>query len=138
MQVQHCTDLSPQVLFSAHTEQGKTGPWLGQTLSLIRRRRRMRRQAKERQEKREDRWLISKSCLLPFCGRSGGSIVKKIGLRKGSAWGSWDPQEGQQLFRSNPNGVRDRTTMLRWMLVGAEKQSYRSSYLIYWQSKLLI
>ena len=24
---------------------------------------------------------------------------------KGSAWGNWDPREGQQPFRPNPNGV---------------------------------
>ena len=28
-QMQHCTDLPRQVTFSAHTEQGKMGPWLG-------------------------------------------------------------------------------------------------------------
>ena len=38
---------------------------------------------------------------------------------KGSAWGNWDPWEGQQPFRPNPNGVGDRTTTLRQLLIGA-------------------
>ena len=39
---------------------------------------------------------------------------------KGSARGNWDPREGQQPFRPNPNGARDRTTTLRRLLIGAE------------------
>ena len=39
------------------------------------------------------------------------SIVKRIvlerGLGKGSARGNWEPREGQQPFRVNPNGVGD-------------------------------
>ena len=38
---------------------------------------------------------------------------------KGSAWGIWDRWEGQQPFRPNPNGAGDRTTTLRWLLIGA-------------------
>ena len=37
----------------------------------------------------------------------------------GSAWGNWDPREGQQPFRPNPNGAGDRTTTLRRRLIGA-------------------
>ena len=55
--------------------------------------------------------------MLPFCGRSGGSIAKK---QKGSARGNWDLWESQQPFRPNPNGVGDRTTTLRRRLIGAE------------------
>ena len=55
--------------------------------------------------------------MLPFCGRSGGQHSEKI---KGNARGNWDPREGQQPFRSNPNGVGDRTTTLRRLLIGAE------------------
>ena len=40
---------------------------------------------------------------------------------KGSAWGNWDPREGQQPFRPNPNGVGDRTITLRRLLIGAVK-----------------
>ena len=52
--------------------------------------------------------------MLPFCGRSGGSIVKK---QKRSARGNWDPREGQQQFRPNPNEAGDRTTTLRRLLI---------------------
>ena len=38
---------------------------------------------------------------------------------KKSAWGNWNPREVQQPFRPNPNGVGDRTTMVRWLLIGA-------------------
>ena len=38
---------------------------------------------------------------------------------KGSAWGNWNPREDQQPFRPNPNGVGDRTTTLRRLLIGA-------------------
>ena len=38
---------------------------------------------------------------------------------KGSARGNWDPREGQQPFRPNPNEVGDRTTTLRRLLIGA-------------------
>ena len=38
---------------------------------------------------------------------------------KGSGPGNWDPREGQQPFRPNPNGVGDRTTTLRRLLIGA-------------------
>ena len=38
---------------------------------------------------------------------------------KGSARGNWDPREGQQSFRPNPNGAGDRTTTLRRLLIGA-------------------
>ena len=41
---------------------------------------------------------------------------------KGSARGNWDPRKGQQPFRPNPNGVGDRTTTLRRLLIGAVAQ----------------
>ena len=31
---------------------------------------------------------------------------------EGECWGNWDPWEGQQPFRLNPNGAGDRTTTL--------------------------
>ena len=37
---------------------------------------------------------------------------------KGNARNNWDPREGQQPFRPNPNGVGDRTTTLRLLLIG--------------------
>ena len=39
---------------------------------------------------------------------------------KGSARGSWNPREGQQPFRPNPNGVGDHTTTQRRLLIGAD------------------
>ena len=39
---------------------------------------------------------------------------------KGSARGNWDPREVQQPFRSNPNGVGDRTTTLKRLLIGED------------------
>ena len=39
---------------------------------------------------------------------------------KGSARGNWDPREGYQPFRPNPNEVGDRTTTLRRLLIGAD------------------
>ena len=44
---------------------------------------------------------------------------RKNGLRGGNTQGNWDPPEGQQPFRPNPNGVGDRTTTLRRLLIGA-------------------
>ena len=39
--------------------------------------------------------------------------------KSGNSPGNWDPREGQQPFRTNLNGVGDRTTMLRRLLIGA-------------------
>ena len=49
-----------------------------------------------------------------------GQHSKKI---KGSARGNWDPREGQQPFRPNQNGVGDRTTTLRRLLIGADRRA---------------
>ena len=38
---------------------------------------------------------------------------------KESAQGNCDLWEGQQPFQPDPNGVRDCTTTLRWLLIGA-------------------
>ena len=38
---------------------------------------------------------------------------------KGSARGNWDPREGQQPSRPNPNGAGDLITTLRRLLIGA-------------------
>ena len=38
---------------------------------------------------------------------------------KGSARGNWDSRESQQPFPPNPNGVGDRTNMLRRLLIAA-------------------
>ena len=38
----------------------------------------------------------------------------------GDCRGNWNPREGQQPFRLNPNRTGDRTTTLRRLLIGAE------------------
>ena len=43
---------------------------------------------------------------------------------KGSARGNWDPREGQQPFRPNPNEVEDRTATLRQLLIGAVRLDF--------------
>ena len=81
---------------------------------------RRRRRTREGQEKRENRRPILKmlcaALLLSFMGQHS----KKI---KGSARCNWDPREGQQPFRPNPNGAGDRTTTLKRLLIGAEKKT---------------
>ena len=46
---------------------------------------------------------------------------------KESARGNWDPQEGQQPFRPNPNGVADRITTLRRRLIAVKLHFFISS-----------
>ena len=53
------------------------------------------------------------------------SVVQRAARRKNSlsecsARGNWDSREGQQPFRHKPNGVGDRTTALRRLLIGAD------------------
>ena len=43
---------------------------------------------------------------------------------EGSAWGSWDPREGQPPFRTNPNGAGDRITTLRRLLIGSVQRTW--------------
>ena len=47
-----------------------------------------------------------------------GAARRKNGLWEWSARGNWDPREGQQPFRPNPNGVGDCITTLRRLLIG--------------------
>ena len=80
---------------------------------------RRRRGARERQEKRErekQRPVLEKlsaALLRSFRGQHSEKT-------KGSVRGNWDPREGQRLFRPNPNGVEDRTSTLRRLLIGAD------------------
>ena len=67
-------------------------------------------------EKRENRRPILRKLCAALLPSFRGQHSEKI---KGSAWGNWDPREGQQPFRPNPNGVGDRTTTLRRLLIGA-------------------
>ena len=80
---------------------------------------RRRRRAREGQEKRErenGQPIIKKLCgalLRSFRGQHSQKM-------KGSARGNWDPWEGQQPLRPNPNGAGDHTTTFRRLLIGAE------------------
>ena len=47
-----------------------------------------------------------------------GATRRQNGLCEGSFRGNWDPREGQQPFRPNPNGVGDCTTTLMRLLIG--------------------
>ena len=80
---------------------------------------RRRRRAREEQEKRkkENKRPVLRKLCAALLRSFRGQHSKKM---KGSAWGNWDPQEGQQPFRPNPNEAGDRTTTLRWLLIGAE------------------
>ena len=78
---------------------------------------RRRRRAREGQEKRkrENRRPILKKLCADLLRSFRGQHSEKM---KGSARGNWDPREGQQPLRPNPNGVGDRTTTLRRLLIG--------------------
>ena len=80
---------------------------------------RRRRRARERQEKRENRRSILKKLRAALLRSFRGQHSEKM---KGSVWGNWDPREGQQPFRPNPNGVGDRNITLRRLLIGAGHQ----------------
>ena len=93
----------------------------------------MRRRARERQEKREDKRSILKrvrAALLQSFRAQHGEEMVCVG---GSVWGNWDPREGQQPFRPNPNGVGDRLTTLRRLLIGAVQ--FCSLYILYIRRK---
>ena len=80
----------------------------------------MRRQRRARvgkeKRKRENRPPILKK----LCAALLQSFTRRHSEKmKGSARGNWDPREGQQPFRPNPNGAGDRTTTLRRLLIGA-------------------
>ena len=53
---------------------------------------------------------------------------RKNDLCKGSARGNWDSGESQQPFRPIPNGIEDRTTTLRWLLIGAAHTRFVTFY----------
>ena len=79
---------------------------------------RRRRRPREEQEKRKSenrRPILKKLCaalLRSFRGQHSEKMME-------SAQGNWDPREDQQPFRPNPNGIGDRTTTLRRLLIGA-------------------
>ena len=60
-----------------------------------------------------------------------GAARRKNGLCVGSSRSNWDSREGQQPFRPNSNGVRDRTTALRRLLIGAVQFCLLYMYMLY-------
>ena len=88
---------------------------------------RRRRRARVGQERRksENRRPILKMLRAALLQSFRGQHSKKM---KGSIRGNWDPREGQQPFRPNPNGAWDRTTTLRRLLIGAEDPTSNNSF----------
>ena len=79
------------------------------------RRRRRAREGLEKRKRENKRPILKKLCAALLRSFRGQHSEKT----KGSARGNWDPREGQQPFRPNPNGAWDRTTTLRRLLIGA-------------------
>ena len=81
---------------------------------------RMRREwARKAGEGRRQATEFQEAAYCPFSVVQGAAR-RKNGLCERSARGDWDPREGEQLFRPNPNGAADRNTTLRWLLIGIE------------------
>ena len=82
--------------------------------------RRSRQRERQKKKKKENRRPILKKLCAALLRSFRGQHSKKM---KGSARGYWYPRESQQPFRPNPNGVGDRTTTLRRLLIGADGTS---------------
>ena len=78
-------------------------------------RRRRRARVGQEKRKRENRPPILRKLCAVLLRSFRGQHSEKI---KGSARGNWDPREGQQPFRPNPNGVGGHAIMLRRLLIG--------------------
>ena len=83
-----------------------------------------KRKRRAGEKKRENKRPILKKMCAALLRSFRGQHSEKM---KGSARGNWDPREGQQPFRPNPNGVGDRTTTLRRLLIGAESLCLRNN-----------
>ena len=94
---------------------------------------RRRKRAREGQEKREreNRRPILKKLCAALLRSFRGEHSEKM---KGSARGNWDPQEGKQPFRPNPNRIGVCTTTLRRLLIGAGN-FYRLLCLLFYTRK---
>ena len=86
---------------------------------------RRRRRAGEK-KKRKQATDLKKLCAVQMRSFRGQHSEKM----KESFRGNWDPREGQRPFRPNPNGVGDRTTTLRRLLIGAGTAALYRSLLI--------
>ena len=97
-------------------------------------RRPRRARAGQEKRKRENRRPILKKLCVALLRSFREQHSEKM---KGSARGNWDPREGQQPFRPNPNMVGDRTTTLRRLLIGADKIEIVNKNFIEFQNLLL-
>ena len=87
---------------------------------------------RRRKRARKDRQPVLKKLCAALLQSFRGQHGKKI---KGSAWGNWEPWDGQQPFWSNPNGIGDRTTMLRQLLIGADRAPRRHALFSWTQTQ---
>ena len=74
-----------------------------------------RKRAGEKRKRKNRRPILKMLCAALLRWFRGQHSEKK----KRSARGNWDAGEGEQPFRPNSNGVGDRTTTLRRLLIGA-------------------
>ena len=78
-----------------------------------------KRKAGEGRRQAIDLKNLCAALLRSFMGQQGEEM-------EGSSRGSWDPREGQQPYRPNPNGVGNRTTTSRRVLIGAVLLEFES------------
>ena len=82
---------------------------------------------KEGEERRQATYFKETACCSSVVVQ--GTAWQKNGLCNESARGNCYPREGQQPLRPNLNGVGDRTTTLRQLLIGAVQ--FCSLYILY-------
>ena len=76
-----------------------------------------KKKKRAREEKKQSTDFKEAACC-PF------AVVQSAARRKNDLWersdhGNCDPREDQQPFRPNPNGIGDRTSTLKRLLIGA-------------------
>ena len=93
---------------------------------------RRRRRAGERQEKKEHRRPILKKLCAALLQSLRGQHIEKMICATGVHGDNWNPREDQQPFIPNSNGVGDRTTTLRRVLICAKKyyHDHKCGYLV--------
>ena len=84
-------------------------------------------------EERRQATDFKEAACCPSAVIQGQHDEKMVCVRGVCARCNWDPWEGQQPFRPNPHGVRDRSTTLRRLLIGAVQ--FCSLYIPYIQQK---
>ena len=112
----HC--IAPPGHFSSANKVGKDGARVGINVTAHQEKKKNEETKTGKKRKRENRGLILKKLCAARLRLLRGQRSEKM---KGSARGICDFSECQQPFRLNPNGFGDRTTTLRWLLIGAEQ-----------------